>query len=132
MNPISEVVYANPRLVRRTARILSLILLTFYLSLIFFNEDVRENLTLPFILYGLVIISLLFAWRWERRGGLVATAGALLFGLFLLVNSLLRIEIDLLPAVLGALILFLPCFSAGWLFYTLGQRSRPIKTPGLE
>ncbi len=132
MNPISEVVREKPRQMRYMARILSLILLAFYLSLILFNEDVRENLTLPFLLYGLVIISLLFAWRWERRGGLVAIAGALLFGLFLLVNSLLRIEINLLPAVLGALILFLPCFSAGWVFYTLGQRSRPVIIPNPE
>ena len=132
MNPLSALVLNNSRLVRRVARILSLLLLGFYLSLVLFNDDVRMEPTLPFILYGLVVLSLLIAWRWEGKGGLLTMVGALLFGLFLLVNSVLQYEFNLLPAVFGAAILALPCFSAGWLFYTLGQHPKMAEHPGSQ
>ena len=130
MNPFSALVSENRRLVRRITRLLSLLLVGFYISLILFNDDVREVPTLPFILYGLVVLSLLVAWRWERKGGLLTLVGSLLFGLFLLVNSLLRYDFNLILAVFGAIILTLPCFSAGWLFYTLGQQPEIAEPSG--
>jgi hypothetical protein len=122
MNSLSGFVLENTRLVRRVARLLSILLLGFYLSLILFNDDVREDLTLPFILYGLIVLSLLIAWRWERKGGLLTLVGSFLFGLFLLVNGILRYDFNLPLAIFGSAILTLPCFSTGWLFYTLGQQ----------
>jgi hypothetical protein len=132
MNSLSAFVLENTRLVRRVTRLLSILLLGFFLSLILFNDDVREDLTLPFILYGLIVLSLLIAWRWERKGGLLTLVGSLLFGLFLLVNGILRYDFNLPLAIFGSAILTLPCFSAGWLFYTLGQQPEITESSGRQ
>ena len=71
MNPLAALVSENSRLVRRITRFLSLLLVGFYLSLILFNDDVREDLTLP-------------------------------------------------------------CFSAGWLFYTLGKQPAAAELSGSQ
>ena len=126
MNPLSALVSENSRLVRRITRFLSLLLVGFYLSLILFNDDVREDLTLPFILYGLVILSLLVAWHWERMGGLLTLVGSLLFGLFLLINARLLYDFTLKLAIFGAIILTLPCFSASG----AGNRKRSARRSG--
>ncbi len=124
MNSLAATVRKNPQFFRRLAQIISGLLLAFILLLILFNDDVLDYPTWQFLLYTLVILSLLMAWRWERNGGLLAMAGGLLFGLFLLVNALLQNDLNLLLALFGSAMLSLPCFSAGWLFYTLGQQSK--------
>ena len=132
MNPLSPFVLKNSRFVRHVARFLTLLLLGFLLSLILFNDDVLEYPTWPFILYGLVFLSLLVAWRWERKGGLLTMVGGLILGTYLLVNAVLQYDMNVLLALLGVTLLTLPCFSVGWLFYTLGQHPHRAELPGSE
>ena len=129
MNPLTPLARENSRLLRRITRLFSLLLLGFYLSLILFNDDVRSDPTLPFVLYSLVILTLLVDWRWEKSGGLLTMTSALVLGLFLVVNSVLNYDFGLVPVVFGAFLLTFPFFMVGWLFHTLGQHARMSNTP---
>jgi hypothetical protein len=121
MNPLAPLIQENNRLARRITRLLSLFLVGFYLSLILFNDDLRTNPTLPFILFSLVVLSAPLAWRWEQEGGLLTMALALVFGLYIMINALVQYQFPVVTAVIGAALLAVPFFLVGWLFYTLGR-----------
>jgi hypothetical protein len=132
MNPLVSLIQENNRLARRITRLLSLFLVGFYLSLILFNDDVRTNPTLPFILFSLVVLSVPLAWRWEKEGGLLTLALALVFGLFIMINALVQYQFPVVTAVIGAALLAVPFFLVGWLFYTLGRNPVIIQSNSSE
>ena len=132
MNPLTALVQENQRLARRITRLLSLLVAGFFLSLILFNEDVRTDPTGPFFFYGFAVLALLLAWRWEKTAGLLSVIISLLFGLYVLVNSLVQNEMSVGATVIGAMLLILPLVLVGWLFYTLGQYSERLAETGNE
>lgn len=132
MNPLAPIVRANSRLARRIARLLAFFLMVFFLLLLLFNEDVRTDLTLPFILLSLVVLSLPLAWRFEKNGGLLTMALTLVSGLFFLINGLVNYQFPVVAALFGAALLAVPFFMVGWLFYTLGQYPESDSAPGSE
>ena len=132
MNPIASIIQDNSRLVRRISRLLALFMMVFYLSLILFNEDVRTNLTLPFALFSLVVLSVPLAWRFEKKGGLLTRALSIAFGMFILINALVNYQFPLLSALIGVALIAFPLMLVGWLFYTLGQYPERDKTSGSE
>ena len=62
------------KVIRWTARILSVLILAFY-ALSFLGEGLPSNLPAHdvdiFILWGIVMLGLIIAWKWEGIGGLV-------------------------------------------------------------
>ena len=112
-------------------RVISLLVLAFYLSLWIFNEDVRSRPTLPVILPGLLAVFLLVAWRWERFGGLLTILGGLIFFLVIIVGAIGANDISPMAALFGGALLAAPFLLTGCLFFIAGQqpgRSRGSKT----
>ncbi len=119
--------------VRWFARGLSLLPVIFWLTLALFNEDFLAEITLPLILIGLLSVSLIVAWRWERIGGAVTSGGALLlFGVLLYQNLSAdnmitsRWVLILVSASMAGFYLIL-----GWLFLSIAQQE-PFIDPPLE
>ena len=79
-------------LVRWIARGLSLLPITFWSTILLFNndvltEDILTDINLPLLLNLFLSLCLLIAWRWEKVGGLLAIGGSpLLFSVLLLTN----------------------------------------------
>lgn len=61
----------TPRVTRWAARGLALLFIGFNLLLLALNEDFRNSPTLPTVVFWILAISMLIAWRWERTGGLL-------------------------------------------------------------
>ena len=119
--------------VRWFARGLSLLPVLFWLTLAIFNEDFLAEITLPLILIGLLSVSLIVAWRWEKIGGAVTSGGALLlFGVLLYQNLSAgnmitsRWVLILVSASMAGFYLIL-----GWLFLSIAQQE-PFVDPLLE
>jgi hypothetical protein len=116
-------------------RLFSLLVLAFYLSLWFFNEDVRSRPTMAIMFQGLLTIVLLAAWRWEKIVGVLATLGGLLFFMIVTISALGAYDMPLIMALVGGLSLALPYVLTGSLFYISGreleraQGSKPNRQP---
>jgi hypothetical protein len=108
---------------RWAIRLLSLLPILFYLSLWLFNEDVRSQPTLAIFFQALLTMLLLAAWRWEKTGGLLAMIGGLIFFVIVIIGALVRGDLSLMAALLGAWMLALPYVVLGWLFFSLGRQS---------
>ena len=104
-------------------RIVSLLVLAFYLSLWLFNEDVRSRPTLAVIFSGLLTIVLLASWRWEKAAGLLTVIGATAFFLVVTVGAIVVNDMQPLAALLGGLLFALPYVLAGGLFYMVGREA---------
>ncbi|UCG24612.1 MAG: hypothetical protein JSW55_01010 [Chloroflexota bacterium] len=102
-------------------RIISLLVLVFYLSLWLFNEDVRSRPTPAVMFQGLLTVALLVAWRWEKRAGLLAMVGGITFFLVVAVGAVALYDIQSMAALLGGVLLALPYVLAGGLFFVAGR-----------
>jgi len=112
-----------------TTRILSLLQVLFYVSLRLFNEDVRSQPTLAVIFQGLLTLVLLAAWRWEKRAGLLAMIGGLVFFLILISGALANDSSSFGAVLFGSILLAAPYVALGWLFVLLG-RAAEREAPG--
>lgn len=108
---------------RWTIRILSLLVVLFYLSLWLFNEDVRTHPTLAVVFQALLTLVLLIAWRWETSGGRLAMIGGLIFFLILISGAPPGDVKSFMAVLLGSTLLALPYMALGWLFFHLGRRA---------
>jgi hypothetical protein len=109
------------RMVRWMARGLALLFAAFILSIFLFNEDVRQDLNPPTLILGLLALSLLLSWRWERWGGLLTLAGVPLFVASVLVTWLGAGAGWLLAMAGIAALTSLPPLIVGWMFLSLAQ-----------
>ncbi len=126
MNPLNSIVRSHIRLTRWISRGVSLLSIAFFLSLVLLNEDVRETVSLPFLVYGGIVAGLIVAWIRERTGGLIVMLATLVLGIIVVINGLTREDITLFTVIVGALILLLPNFLIGWLFFTVGQQEEAV------
>jgi len=117
--------------VRWVARGLSLLPVLLWLTLAIFHEDFLAEITLPLILIGLLSVSLIVAWRWEKIGGAVTSAGALLlFGVLLYQNLSAgnmitsRWVLIFASASMAGFFLIL-----GWLFLSIAQQAPFVNLP---
>ena len=108
---------------RWTVRILSLLPILFYVSLWFFNEDVRSQPTLAILFQAILTIILLAAWRWEKAGGRLAMIGGLIFFVILIAGAFVRDDMSFAMALLSGWMLALPYMVLGWLFFNLGRQA---------
>lgn len=106
-----------------TTRILSLLVVSYVLSLWLFNDDVRTQPTLAILFQALLTLILLLAWRWEKVGGRLAMIGGLIFFVILISGALLDGEMSFVAALLGGTLLALPYVALGWLFLQLDRRA---------
>lgn len=76
-------------------------------------------------------VSMLFALRWERAGGLMTIGGGLGMGLYIgsFIASLARPEFSLIGAFLVGTLWMLPFVIFGALFYKLGRHHRRQSQP---
>lgn len=109
------------RMVRWMARGLALLFAAFILSIFLFNEDVRQDLNPPTLVLGLLALSMLLAWRWERWGGLLTLAGVPLFIISVLVTWLGAGAGWLLAMAGVAAVTSLPPLIVGWMFLSLAR-----------
>jgi len=126
MNPLNSIVRSHIRLTRWISRGVSLLSIAFFLSLVLLNEDVRETVSLPFLVYGGIVAGLIVAWIRERTGGLIVMLATLVLGIIVVINGFTREDITLFTVIVGALILLLPNFLIGWLFFTVGQQEEAV------
>lgn len=107
--------------VRWVARILSLIVALLVISVVIFNEDVRQNPTLPTLALGFTTILMLASWRWERIGGMLTMIASPLIVLATSVMATQAQRADFLLAfVVGLALASVPAV-IGWLFLSVGQ-----------
>ena len=111
-------------------RIISLLLMVFYVSLWIFNDDVRSRPTLAIVLQGLLTIVLLAAWRWEKIAGRLAAIGGLAFLLIVTVAAIAVYDIHPTAALLGGALLALPYALTGWLFFIAGREVEETQGSG--
>lgn len=126
MNPLATIVRSNVRLARWISRGLSILSIGFYISLILFNEDVRSALSLPFLIYGLIVIAFIVSWIKERTGGLAAMVATALLGIVMIIDAFTEEDITLITVLVGTVILLLPNFLIAWLFFTIGQEKASL------
>jgi len=126
MNPLNSIVRSHIRFTRWISRGVSLLSIAFFLSLVLLNEDIRETISLPFLVYGGIVAGLIVAWVRERAGGIIVMMATLVLGIIVVINGLTREDITLFTVIVGVLILLLPNFLIGWLFFTVGQQEEAV------
>jgi len=126
MNPLNSIVRSHIRFTRWISRGVSLLSIAFFLSLVLLNEDIRETISLPFLVYGGIVAGLIVAWVRERTGGIIVMMATLVLGIIVVINGLTREDITLFTVIVGVLILLLPNFLIGWLFFTVGQQEEAV------
>ena len=117
--------------VRWFTRGLSLLPVLLWLTLAFFNEDILAEITLPVIIIGLLSISLIAAWRWEKIGGAVTAGGALLlFGVLLYYNfSANNLITSRWVLIFVSASMSGPYLILGWLFLSIAQQEPFVDLP---
>jgi hypothetical protein len=110
------------RWIRWLARGLSLLFSGFMLSVLLFNEDVRQAPTPPTIVLGLLSVSMLLAWRWEELGGKLTMMGAPLF-LISVMYMTTQVEAIFGVALVVGLALTLATLIVGWLFVSVARHT---------
>ena len=122
MNLFKGILKNEIRSMRLITRLLSLLPIIFYSSILLFNEDVWQKRSPSFFIWGLVIIFLLAAWRWEKKGGILAMVGALALVIVFTLGGI-RYDFTIVQALMVSGVVALPHLLLGWLFYSLGQRA---------
>lgn len=117
--------WQEARLARWVARGISLVIGLSLLLLIVFNEDFRQDPTLPTVILWLMALSLLIAWKWERMGGLLALllSPVLLVSLFVMWSGLIGLITPVWQLFMIALAFLLPFLIAAWLYLSAAQYS---------
>ena len=115
------------RTVRWVARLLSVLVAVFLLSLLAFNEDVRTEPTPPFLVICLLSLFLLAGWRWERVGGLLAMLGSPVLVLSILIYwwGQTNMVVPLWGMALLGSGMALAFFIVGWLYVSISQVGSP-------
>jgi hypothetical protein len=108
------------------ARGLSLLLAALILILLAFNEDFRNTPTLPAVILCALVLSTLFAWRWETAGGLVTLflVPVFLLSLFGQWSGPAELSLSIWELALIGVCLVFPFLIVGSLFVLIG-RQRP-------
>lgn len=113
------------RLVRWTARIISALVVAFYVALYLFNEDLRSGPGGAIVFASVLCLIMLAAWRFEKSGGQALMIGALVLPVFIIVENLLRTGSQpfIVPLLLVSVFITMPFFVTGWLFYGVGRQA---------
>jgi hypothetical protein len=116
----------NTITLRQTARLLSIVTCDVFLLIMLLaitNEDQPAPLAiLVLALLGLVILSCVAAWRWEKTGGMVIVGGAVCLTVAALVASL---SIGMGAAsILAALVYGAPFLAVGSMFWISGSSKK--------
>ena len=108
---------------RWVARGISLFFGGFFLFIFVFNEDVRNDPTMPTIIFGMITLSMLIAWRWEKIGGILTLFLSPIFLLtifFQWFGARGLMTSTWVLAAIGAGMMF-AFFITGWLFVSVAQ-----------
>jgi len=120
------------RLARWVARGLSLLFAGFVFAITLLNEDVLTDLTPPMLIWAMLSLFALSAWRWERTGGILTMACAPLLFLSILLQYTHAVGL-MTPFWVLLLIAAGIAFSfliVGWLFVSVAQHTQAAHAPG--
>jgi hypothetical protein len=122
------------RMARWVARVTSLLIGGFVVLLFLFNEDIRQDPTPPTLILGVLSLSVLAAWRWERVAGTLTLLTAPIFFVAAIVEM---VGMDGLITPYWALILIDAAITCaylilGWLYVSVAKHAAVATELGAE
>ncbi len=129
---MSSLEYEKPQEIQVTrwvARGLSLLFIGFNLLLLLLNEDFRNNPTLPTVVFWILSLSMLIAWRWERIGGLLTIILSLALPLSIIIqwSRTTGVVTPTWQLLLIGFSLMAPFLITGLLFLLADRQSKLVK-----
>jgi hypothetical protein len=108
---------------RWVARGISLFFGGFFLLIFVLNDDVRNDPTLPTLIFGMITLAMLIAWRWEKIGGILTIFLSPIFLLTIFFQWFGAKGLMTSPWVLGVISagMMFAFFITGWLFVSVAQ-----------
>jgi len=134
MTTLNYEIQKQIQLTRWLARGLSLLFIGFNLLLLVLNEDFRSSPTLPTLVFWILSLSMVIAWRWERAGGLLTIILSLALPLSVVIqwSRTAGVVTPSWQLLLIGLSLMVPFLITGLLFLYADRQSKLVKETSTE